>query len=174
MPRPWVYITSTPVPVPVFRRHNKLLYVKWAREGLPWSGVPRFSKMAGILVSKLGAETHALAAGKNTRTPRPDRGAAKQALHSPGRGQQGKLPTARPRAGTQWTPPLLKPVGQWPPLFDKAAGAVGLYHVHPCSSSCFPAPQQAFVGEMGQKGVSVVASSTFFEKGRNFSKQVGR
>ena len=90
---------------------TKLLYVKWDREGLPWSGVPRFSKMAGILVSKLGAETHASAAGKNTRTPRPDRGAAKQALHSPGRGQQGKLPTARPRAGTQWTPPFAKAGG---------------------------------------------------------------
>ena len=51
---------------------------------------------------------------------------------------------------------------------------MGLYHVHPCSSSCFPAPQQAFVGEMGQKRASLAWSSTFFENGRNFSKQVGR
>ena len=48
---------------------------------------------------------------------------------------------------------------------------MGLYHVHPCSSSCFPAPQQAFVGEMGQKRRLVAASSYVFEKGRNFSKQ---
>ena len=83
-----------------------------------------FSKRAGILVSKLGAETH-----------------------GPGRGQENKLPSVL---------------------------AVGLYHVHPCSSSCFPAPQQAFVGEMGQKRRLVAASSYVFEKGRNFSKQVGR
>ncbi len=51
---------------------------------------------------------------------------------------------------------------------------MGLYHVHPCSSSCFPVPQQAFVGEMGQKRRLVAASSYVFEKGRNFSKQVGR
>ena len=50
---------------------------------------------------------------------------------------------------------------------------MGLYHVHPCSSSCFPVPQQAFVGEMGQKRKLVAASSYVFEKGRNFSKQVG-
>ena len=58
--------------------------------------------------------------------------------------------------------------------FAQTAVAVGLYHVHPCSSSCFPAPQQAFVGEMGQKRRLVAASSYVFEKGRNFSKQVGR
>ena len=51
---------------------------------------------------------------------------------------------------------------------------MGLYHVHPCFSSCFQAPQQAFVGEMGQKRRLVAASSYVFEKGRNFSKQVGR
>ena len=56
----------------------------------------------------------------------------------------------------------------------QTAGAVGLYHVHPCSSSCFLAPQQAFVGEMGQKRRLVAASSYVFEKGRNFSKQVER
>ena len=50
---------------------------------------------------------------------------------------------------------------------------MGLYHVHPCSSSCFLAPQQAFVGEMGRKRRLVAASSYVFEKGRNFSKQVG-
>ena len=59
-------------------------------------------------------------------------------------------------------------------LFCKSVGAVGLYHVHPCSSSCFPAPQQAFVGEIGQKRRLVAASSYVFEKGRNFCKQVGR
>ena len=58
--------------------------------------------------------------------------------------------------------------------FAQAAGAVGLYHVHPCSSSCFPVPQQAFEREMGQKRRLVAASSYVFEKGRNFSKQVGR
>ena len=59
LPGPWVYITSTPVPVPVFRCHNKLLQVKWARNADWWPRVPMFSKRAGILVSKLGAETHA-------------------------------------------------------------------------------------------------------------------
>ena len=57
--------------------------------------------------------------------------------------------------------------GARPPIFDKAAGAVGLYHFPPCSSSCFPAPQQAFVGEMGQRRASLAWSSTFFENGRN-------
>ena len=57
--------------------------------------------------------------------------------------------------------------GARPRLFDKAAGAVGLYHFPPCSSSCFPAPQQAFVGEMGQRRASLAWSSTFFENGRN-------
>ncbi len=51
---------------------------------------------------------------------------------------------------------------------------MGLYHFCPHFSSCFPAPQQAFVGEMGQKRRLVAASSYVFEKGRNFSKQVGR
>ena len=57
--------------------------------------------------------------------------------------------------------------------FAQAGGAVGLYHSRPHFSSCFPAPQQAFVGEMGQKRRLVAASSYVFEKGRNFSKQVG-
>ena len=116
----------------------------------------------------------------------PQPRARTQEPHGPTAGQQNKLSTvlaagskaSSPQLGREQEhngrPPLLKPAGQWPPLFDKAAGVVGLYHVHPCSSSCFLAPQQAFVGEMGQKGASVVASSTFFEKGRNFSKQVGR
>ena len=69
---------------------------------------------------------------------------------------------------------LTKLLGPWMRLLCCFAGAVGLYHVHPCSSSCFPAPQQAFVGEMGQKRRLVAASSYVFEKGRNFSKQVGR
>ena len=69
---------------------------------------------------------------------------------------------------------LTKLLGPWMRLLCCLAGAVGLYHVHPCSSSCFPAPQQAFVGEMGQKRRLVAASSYVFEKGRNFSKQVGR
>ena len=68
---------------------------------------------------------------------------------------------------------LTKLPGPWMRLLCCLAGAVGLYHVHPCSSSCFPAPQQAFVGEMGQKRRLVAASSYVFEKGRNFSKQVG-
>ena len=51
---------------------------------------------------------------------------------------------------------------------------MGLYHFCPHFSSCFPAPQQAFVGEMGQKRRLVAASSYVFEKGRNFSKQVER
>ena len=70
-------------------------------------------------------------------------------------------------------PPLAQTAGAVDVLFCKSVGAVGLYHVHPCSSSCFPAPQQAFVGEMGQKRRLVAASSYVFEKGRNFSKQVG-
>ena len=28
----WAYMKIPPIPVPVFLRHNKLLYVKWARE----------------------------------------------------------------------------------------------------------------------------------------------
>ena len=51
---------------------------------------------------------------------------------------------------------------------------MGLYHFCPHFSSCFPAQQQAFVGEMGQKRRLVAASSYVFEKGRNFSKQAGR
>ena len=144
-----------------------------------------FSKREGILVSKLGAETH-----------------------GPGRGQKNEKSTARSRAEKQWGMPLFvsllgpwllpllklpwpwtsswtKLLGPWMRLlcclagavaapFAQAGGAVGLYHVHPCSSSCFLAPQQAFVGEMGQKRRLVAASSYVFEKGRNFSKQVGR
>ena len=121
---PWVYITSTPASVPVFRCHNKLSWVKWARNADWWPRVPMFSKREGILVSKLSAETHGPAAG-----------------------QENKLPSVP---------------------------AAGLYHVHPCSSSCFLAQQQAFVGEMGQKRRLVAASSYVFEKGRNFCKQVGR
>ena len=71
-------------------------------------------------------------------------------------------------------PFLTKLPGPWMRLLCCFAGAVGLYHVHPCSSSCFLAPQQAFVGEMGQKRRLVAASSYVFEKGRNFSKQVER
>ena len=44
---------------------------------------------------------------------------------------------------------------------------MGLYHFCPHFSSCFPAPQQAFVGEMGQRRASLAWSSTFFENGRN-------
>ena len=84
-----------------------------------------------------------------------------------------------------WTSSLTKLLGPWMRLlcclagavaapFAQTAGAVGLYHVHPCFSSCFPMPQQAFVGEMGQKRRLVAASSYVFEKGRNFSKQVER
>ena len=69
---------------------------------------------------------------------------------------------------------LTKLLGPWMRLLCCLAGAVGLYHVHPCSSSCFPAPQQAFEREMGQKRRFVAASSYVFEKGRNFCKQVGR
>ena len=42
-----------------------------------------FSKREGILVSKLGAETHG-----------PGRGAGKQAFLSPGRGQENKSPVS--------------------------------------------------------------------------------
>ena len=70
--------------------------------------------------------------------------------------------------------PFAQAAGGVDVLFCKAVGAVGLYHVHPCSSSCFLASQQAFVGEMGQKRRLVAVSSPFFEKGRNFSKQVER
>ena len=70
--------------------------------------------------------------------------------------------------------PFAQAAGGVDVLFCKAVGAVGLYHVHPCSSSCFLAPQQALVGEMGQKRRLVAASSYVFEKGRNFSKQVER
>ena len=110
-----------------------------------------FSKRAGILVSKLGAEAHASAAG-----------------------QENEKSTAQSRARKQDPRPFAQAVGVVDVLFCKAVGAVGLYHVHPCSSSCFPMPQQAFVGEMGQKRRLVAASSYVFEKGRNFSKQVGR
>ena len=72
------------------------------------------------------------------------------------------------------TAPFAQAAGAVAAPFAQAGGAVGLYHVHPCSSSCFLAPQQAFVGEMGQKRRLVAASSYVFEKGRNFSKQVER
>ena len=61
---PWVYITSTPAPVPVFQCHNKLSWVKWVRNADWWPRVPMFSKREGILVSKLSAETHGPAAGQ--------------------------------------------------------------------------------------------------------------
>ena len=47
-------------PVPVFLRHNKLSYVKWARIALHQQKIPHFLKMAGIFANKLGVETHAL------------------------------------------------------------------------------------------------------------------
>ena len=72
------------------------------------------------------------------------------------------------------TAPFAQAAGAVAAPFAQAGGAVGLYHVHPRSSSCFPVPQQAFVGEMGQKRRLVAASSYVFEKGRNFCKQVGR
>ena len=72
------------------------------------------------------------------------------------------------------TAPFAQAAGAVDVLFCKSVGAVGLYHVHPCSSSCFPAPQQAFEREMGLKRRLVAASSYVFEKGRNFSKQVER
>ena len=61
---PWVYITFTPTLVPVFRRHNKLLSAKWARNADWWPRVPPFLKKAGTFVSKLSAETHGPAAGQ--------------------------------------------------------------------------------------------------------------
>ena len=85
----------------------------------------------------------------------PQPRARKQAFLSPGRGRENN--GARPFA---------QAVGVVDVLFCKAVGAVGLYHVHPCSSSCFLASQQAFVGEMGQKRRLVAASSYVFEKGR--------
>ena len=42
----------------------------------------------------------------------------------------------------------------------------------PRQSSCFPLPQQAFEREMGLESKFVAVSSTFFEKDRNFWKQV--
>ena len=95
--------------------------------------------------------------------PRSRPRAEKQAFLSPDRGRENN--GARPFAQAAGTVDV---------LFCKSVGAVGLYHVHPCSSSCFPAPQQAFVGEMGQRRASLAWSSTFFENGRNFSKQVER
>lgn len=50
---------NTPIPVPVFLRQNKLLYVKWAREWLHQPKIPHFLKMAGIFANKSGVETHA-------------------------------------------------------------------------------------------------------------------
>ena len=123
-----------------------------------------FSKREGILVSKLSAEPHG-----------PGRGAARKAPLNPGRGQKNKLSSV-PTAGRKIMghAPFCKSAEIVTAPLAQTAGAVGLYHVHPCSSSCFPAPQQAFVGEMGQKRRLVAASSYVFEKGRNFSKQVGR
>ena len=118
--------------------------------------------MAGILVSKLGAETHGPAAGQQSKLSTVPAAGSKAKAPQFGRGRENN--GARPFA---------QAVGGVDVLFCKAVGAVGLYHVHPCSSSCFLAPQQAFVGEMGQKRRLVAASSYVFEKGRNFSKQVG-
>ena len=120
------------------------------RASLAWSST--FFENGRNLVSKSSAETHGPAAGQKNEKSTARSRARKQAFLSPGRGQENN--GARP--------------------FAQTAGAVGLYHVHPCSSSCFPAPQQAFVGEMGQKRRLVAASSYVFEKGRNFSKQVER
>ena len=53
-----------PTLVPVFRRHNKLSEVKWVRNADWWPRVPMFSKREGILVSKLGAETHGPGRGR--------------------------------------------------------------------------------------------------------------
>ena len=119
--------------------------------------------MAGILVSKLGAETHGPAAGQQSKLSTVPAAGSKAKAPQIGRGRENN--GARPFA---------QAVGGVDVLFCKAVGAVGLYHVHPCSSSCFLAPQQAFVGEMGQKRRLVAASSYVFEKGRNFSKQVER
>ena len=80
-----------------------------------------FSKRAGILVSKLGAEPrpraekrkiHSPVAGEKTKNSQPGRGrenkipaarprAEKQAFLSPGRGQENEKSTARSRARKQ-------------------------------------------------------------------------
>ena len=122
-----------------------------------------FSKREGILVSKLGTETHGPVAGQQSKLPSVPAAGSKAKAPQFGRGRENN--------GVR---PFAQVVGVVDVLFCKAVGAVGLYHVHPCSSSCFPASQQAFVGEMGQKRRLVAASSYVFEKGRNFSKQVER
>ena len=83
LPGPWVYITSTPVPVPVFRCHNKLLQVKWARNADWWPRVPMFSKRAGILVSKLGAEARLWPRGSKASSLQSRPRARKQDPRSP-------------------------------------------------------------------------------------------
>ena len=122
-----------------------------------------FSKREGILVSKLGAETHRPATGQQSKLSTVPAAGSKAKAPQFGRGRENN--GARPFA---------QAVGVVDVLFCKAVGAVGLYHVHPCSSSCFLAPQQAFEREMGLKRRFVAASSTVFKKGRNFCKQVGR
>ena len=131
--------------------------------------------MAGILVSKLDAEAHASAAGQENKLSSVPAAGRKIMGHAPfcKSAETVTAPFAQ-AAGAVDAPPLTKLLEPWMRLLCCPAGAVGLYHVHPCSSSCFPAPQRAFVGEMGQKRRLVAASSYVFEKGRNFSKQVGR
>ena len=92
----------------------------------------------GRNLSKLGAETHGPAAGQQSKLSTVPAAGEKTRSPQPGRGRENN--GARPFA---------QAVGVVDVLFCKAVGAVGLYHVHPCSSSCFQAPQQAFVGEMG-------------------------
>ena len=50
---------------------------------------------------------------------------------------------------------------------------MGLYHFCPHFSSCFPAPQQAFVGEMGQKRRLLAVSSPVFKKAGTFVSKLG-
>ena len=60
-----------------------------------------FLKREGILVSKLGAETHGPGRGQENEksTPRPRAG--KRKIHGPGRGQENEKSTARSRARKQ-------------------------------------------------------------------------
>ena len=72
-----------------------------------------FSKREGILVSKLGAETHGPdrgqenekstvpTAGRKTKNPRSRPRAGKRKIHGPGRGQKNEKSTARSRARKQ-------------------------------------------------------------------------
>ena len=51
---------------------------------------------------------------------------------------------------------------------------MGLYHFCPHFSSCFPAPQQAFVGEMGQRRVSLAAETHGPGRGQENEKSTAR